>query len=63
MIAEALPMSDRVATKSDIDALQIATRADLHAMEARIFRWMIGFFATLWVSSAAMIVAIVMKGP
>jgi hypothetical protein len=50
MIAERLPMSE-----------QVATKGDLHAMEARIFRWMLGFFATLWVGNAALIVTIVLK--
>jgi hypothetical protein len=50
MIAERLPMSE-----------QVATKGDLHAMEARIFRWMLGFLATLWVGNAALIVTIVLK--
>jgi hypothetical protein len=50
MIAEQIPMSEHVATKGD-----------LHAMEARIFRWMLGFFATLWLGNAALIVTIVLK--
>ncbi len=84
MIAEALPMSERVATKTDIDNLRAANesridglrtsidafrselaakpdKADLHAMEARTFRWMLGFFATLWLGNAGLIVTIVLK--
>jgi hypothetical protein len=70
MIAEALPMTDKVATKADvaavradIDALRrdAVTKADLHAMEARTFRWMLGFFATLWLGNAGLIVTIVLK--
>ncbi len=90
MIAEALPMNDEIATKSDIeglrsevdvfrsvlrsdfDALRSAVRSDLErsedrmsarlsGMEARIFRWMLGFFATLWVSNAALIVTLLVK--
>jgi hypothetical protein len=63
MIAEALPMTDRVATKSDVEGATapLATKADLHAMEARTFRWMLGFFATLWLGNAGLIVTIVLK--
>jgi len=65
MIAEALPMSDRVATKSDIDdaiaRLELCIDARLGAFEGRIFRYMLGFFATLWVALAGMIVAIITK--
>ena len=59
MMAEALPMTDRIATKSDLERL--AEKSDLHAMEARMFRWMLGFFATLWLGNAALIVTIVLK--
>ena len=59
MIAEALPMTDRVATKSGLS--ELATKADLHAMEARTFRWMLGFFATLWLGNAGLIVTIILK--
>lgn len=59
MIAEALPMTDRVATKSDLS--ELATKADLHAMEARTFRWMLGFFATLWLGNVGVIVTLVLK--
>jgi hypothetical protein len=50
MIAEALPMSE-----------QVATKADLHAMEARIFRWMLGFFSMLYLGMAGMIVTMIVK--
>ena len=59
MIAEALPMTDRVATKADLE--DVARKGDLHAMEARLFRWMLGFFATLWLGNAGLIVTIVLK--
>lgn len=59
MIAEALPMTDRVATKADLEPL--TTKADLHAMDARMFRWMLGFFATLWLGNAGLIVTMVLK--
>jgi hypothetical protein len=63
MIAEALPMTDRVATKADVDGLRadLASKADLHAMEARMFKWTLGFFATLWLGNAGMIVTLVLK--
>jgi hypothetical protein len=60
MIAEALPMTDRVATKSDLG--ELVTKSDLHAMEARIFRWMLGFFATLWLGNAGVIVTLLIRG-
>ena len=50
MIAERIPLT-----------AQLATKADLHAMEARIFRWMLGFFATLWLGNAGLIVTILLK--
>ena len=59
MIAEALPMTDRVATKSDLS--ELATKADLQAMEARTFTWMLGFFATLWLGNVGVIVTLVLK--
>ncbi len=40
---------------------QVATKADLHAMEARIFRWMLGFFSTLYLGMAGMIVTMIVK--
>ena len=61
MIAEALPLTDRVATKGDLEQLHLVMKADLNAMEARIFRWMLGFFATLWVSNCGVIVTLLVK--
>lgn len=49
-------MAERLSTTEEV-----ATKADLHTMEARIFRWMLGFFATLWLGNAALIVTIVLK--
>jgi hypothetical protein len=80
MIAEAMPMGDQVATKTDFAALRsdfALLRADLHseverltlyidgrisASEARMFRWILGFFATLWVSNVGIIVTLLLKG-
>jgi hypothetical protein len=50
MVAEALPVSQ-----------QFTTKADLHAMEARIYRWMLTFNLTLFLGLAGMIVAILLK--
>jgi hypothetical protein len=72
MIAEALPLTDRVATKTDLDRVvenllaQIDARfggvdGNLGAMEARIYRWMLTFNATLFLGLAGMIVAILLK--
>ncbi len=61
MIAEALPMTDRVATKSDLAALETRVDARFERFEARIFRWMLGFFGTLWVAQGALIAAILAK--
>jgi hypothetical protein len=72
MIAEALPLTDRVATKSDllqyqeILLAQMDTRLGamdgrLGAMEARIYRWMLTFFATLWLGNAGVIVTLLVK--
>lgn len=58
MIVEAPPLADRVVTESYLDA---RLDARLGAMEARIFRWMLGFFATLWLGNAALIVTILLK--
>lgn len=56
-------------TNGRFDALALRTegqiqalRADLKGMEAAIMRWMLTFFATLWLGVAGMIVAIVLKG-
>lgn len=54
MIAEVLPFSDRLVTKADLDAR-------LGQMEARMFRWMLGFFATLYLGMAGMIVTMLVK--
>ena len=59
MVAEALPMTDRVATKSDL--AELATKSDLAHLEARMFRWILGFFATLWVSNVGVIVTLILK--
>ncbi len=58
MIAEALPLSDRIVTESYLDA---RLDARLGQMEARIFRWMLGFFATLWLSNVGVIVTLILK--
>lgn len=40
----------------------LATKADLKALEIRLLRWMLTFFASLWVGFAATIVTIVLAG-
>lgn len=73
MIAEALPMSDQVATKGDLDRLatrieakfeQIESKFDakLSGAEARIYQRMLTFNITLFLGLAGIIVAIVLKG-
>ena len=59
MIAEALPMTDRVATKSDLE--QLARTDDLLRLEARIYQRMLALNVTLFLGLAGMIVAIVLK--
>jgi hypothetical protein len=61
MLAEALPMSDQIATKADLEILRVATRADLQEMKSDIFRWMLGFFATLWIGNAGLIVTLLLR--
>ncbi len=75
MLAETLPMNEQIATKSDvaavradvvavradIDILRVASRADLQEMKSDIFRWMLGFFATLWIGNAGLIVTLLLK--
>ena len=61
MIAEALPLSDRVVTESYLDARLGGLEGRMGQMEARIFRWMLGFFATLWVSNVGVIVTLILK--
>lgn len=72
MIAERLP-SEELATKTDVlalrgymearfEALTSDFKAELHRVEAAIYRWMLTFFATLWLGMAGMIVAIVLGG-
>ncbi len=61
MIAESMPLSDQIATKSDLEHFQLAMRADLHALEARISQRMVTFNITLFLGLAGMIVAIVLK--
>jgi hypothetical protein len=66
MIAEALPLSDRVATKADLDHLGATLRSEFRAglkeLEAGIYRRMLTFNATLFLGLAGMIVAILVKG-
>lgn len=76
ILAEKLGALDQMATKADVAALHarldgIASefqrlsaefKAELHRVEAAIYRWMLTFFATLWLGMAGMIVAIVLKG-
>lgn len=65
MMAEAFPLTEEVATKTYLDTrlgiMEARLDARLSAMEARTFRWMLGFFATLWVSNAGVIVTLVLK--
>ena len=60
------------ATKADFKVLEAATKADLattkveligelHAMEARTYRWVLGFFATQWLAIVGLIVTLVVK--
>ena len=55
MIAEALPMNDQVATKSDVVAseqrLMSYIDGRISASEARNLRWMLGFFKNTQASS------------
>jgi hypothetical protein len=66
MIAEALPMSERIATKSDLERLaehfDQKLDAKLSALESRIYQRMLTFNITLFLGLAGMIVAIVLKG-
>jgi hypothetical protein len=60
MIAEALPLNDQIATKGDLENLRVAHRADVQEMKSDIFKWMLGFFATLWVSNVGIIVTLLL---
>ena len=80
VIAEAIPSTDRLATKSDMLLLKAdlesvrgelkanleSVRGDLtaamHRMEAATYRWMLTFFATLFLGMGGMILTIVLKG-
>jgi hypothetical protein len=68
MIVEQLARADDVATKTDIagvnhniEMLGLRLEARISASEARTFRWMLGFFATLYLGTAGMIVTLVLK--
>jgi hypothetical protein len=61
MMAEAFPLTDEVATKTDLGRFEDRMDARLSKMEARLFRWMLGFFATLWMSNVGIIVTLILK--
>ena len=61
LMAEAFPLTDEVATKTDLARQDERMDARLRKMEARLFRWMLGFFATLWVGSVGIIVTLILK--
>jgi hypothetical protein len=65
MIAEALPLSDRVATKADLDALESRIIAILDgrlgSAESRIYQRVLALNVTLFLGLAGMIVAILLK--
>jgi hypothetical protein len=65
MIAEALPLTDRVATKTDLqqvaDQIRSDIRGDIQEAKSDMFRWMLGFFATLWLGNVGVIVTLLVK--
>lgn len=62
MIAEALPLAEQVATKADLDLLEERLSRKVSDEVATLLRYMLAFFAPLWLGLAGMIVAIVLKG-
>lgn len=67
MIAEALPETDRFTR--DLEQLETRLLAAIHGVRAEIqeakadvFRWMLTFFASLWLGLAGLIVAVVLGG-
>lgn len=57
MIAEVVPETAELATKADIVALE--QRID--RLEARFLRWTLAFFLPLWLAVLAALVAVVLR--
>ena len=62
VFAETIPSTDQLATRNDILFLKAEFEAAMHRMEAAMYRWMLTFFATLFLGMGSMILAIVLKG-
>lgn len=58
MLVETLPRGEDLATKGDV----LEVRRELSALEARLMRWMLTFFASLWLGFAGTIVTIILTG-
>lgn len=64
MIAEVVPPSRELATKTDIANVltELAVlRGEVKSI-ARLQQWMLGFFVPLWVGTFGTVVAVVLKG-
>jgi hypothetical protein len=55
MLAEALPRSEQLATKEDIERL----KADIERLKADMTRWMLTFFVPLWIGVYGTLAAVV----
>jgi hypothetical protein len=73
LIADAVPDGAELATKADLEhGLQAVeyrllaaiheVKSQMYEMKADMFRWMLTFFASLWVGLAALIVAVLLGG-
>jgi hypothetical protein len=62
LIADAVPQGAELATRSELHQVEYRLLAAIHEMKADMFRWMLTFFASLWVGLAALIVAVLLGG-
>jgi hypothetical protein len=59
LIAEEMRLETDLATRADVGATHLA----VEGLRSSMFRWMLLFFAPLWIGVYATLVAILLKGP
>ena len=53
--------ADFEALRADVVGMVEGLRADLKALEGRMFRWALGFFLPMWVTTLGALLAVVLR--
>lgn len=65
MLAETIPASEQLATKTDLDALGARLEQKITQVQADLMRWMLTFFVPLWIgvygTMAAVVIALILE--